>query len=518
MAMFALRQALFAVDPTLRLQVDSLCILPWQHTVILGPNGSGKSALAAALAGQLKLQSGDCQRPAAVGWVSTRLQQDLLEQEKRKGAADLLDVWVEPTSARQLLMRDHPAGSAALQQRLLQLSDALQLTARLDTPFLALSTGETRKLLLIRAVLAAPAALVLDEPYQGLDQASVQALSALLAGLHQQLTLILVLNRPTEIPPFTAKLVYCQAMTRQQPQAARRQTGEPCLHPVIDWQTAGAGLSADDRAAIRQLSQLQQPAVTLPACDQTRDDLTQKPDQTLLFRLTDGKVQYGDRVVFSGLNWQVRRGEHWQISGPNGSGKTCLLQLISGDNPHCYTNQLEIFGRRRGSGESIWDIKQHLGIVSNSLHLQYRVNCPVLHVVLSGYYDSIGLYQQPSERQLMLARQWLALLGMAELAGEPFRQLSFGDQRLLLIARAMVKHPRLLILDEPCNGLDALNRQKVLALIELLAAQGRTTLLYVSHQPEDRIQGISRLLDLSMYQPGQAGGDSRFSHAGSTVS
>ncbi len=498
--MFALQHALFSLHTSLWLQVDDLQIASLQHTVILGPNGSGKSALAAALAGVLPLKRGQCNRPATVGWVSTRLQQDLLEQEKRKGDADLLDVWVEPTRARQLLMREYPDWSAALEQRLLQLTDALQLTARLDTPFLALSTGETRKLLLVRALLGAPQALVLDEPYQGLDQASVQALSALLQALQQQLTLILVLNRPAEIPPFTAKLVYCKAMTRQQPTAARWQTGEPCLHPVIDWQSAGAGLSADDRAAIRQLSQLQQPPAALPASDQIQHDVAAKPALSVLVRLTDGKVQYGDRVVFSGLNWQVRAGEHWQISGPNGSGKTCLLQLISGDNPHCYTNQLEIFGMRRGSGESIWDIKQQLGIISNSLHLQYRVNCPVLHVVLSGYYDSIGLYQQPSERQLMLARQWLALLGMTELAGEPFRQLSFGDQRLLLIARAMVKHPRLLILDEPCNGLDALNRLKVLALIELLASYGQTTLLYVSHQPDDRVAGIEQVLDLSAYQ------------------
>ena len=158
-----------------------------------------------------------------------------------------------------------------------------------------------------------------------------------------------------------------------------------------------------------------------------------------------------------------------------------------------------MFGYKRGSGESIWDIKQHIGLVSNSFHLQYRVNSSVLHVVLSGFFDSIGLYEQPTVKQKQLAREWIALAGMTDRLNTSFQSLSFGDQRLLLIVRAMVKHPTLLILDEPCNGLDEINRLKVLALLGIIAKGGESTLLYVNHHSEDRIDGIGQVLNMQDY-------------------
>ena len=160
-----------------------------------------------------------------------------------------------------------------------------------------------------------------------------------------------------------------------------------------------------------------------------------------------------------------------------------------------------MFGYQRGSGESIWDIKQHLGIISNSLHLQYRVNCSVADVVCSGFYDSIGLYKTPTDRQRLLCREWLVAVDLEQEAKTPFQSLSFGDQRLLLIVRAMVKHPSLLILDEPCNGLDEINRSKVLAMLDLLAREGNTTLLYVNHHSEDKIPAIKNTLNMRDYQP-----------------
>uniref|UniRef100_UPI0028ACE036 molybdate ABC transporter ATP-binding protein ModF n=1 Tax=Atlantibacter sp. TaxID=1903473 RepID=UPI0028ACE036 len=211
--------------------------------------------------------------------------------------------------------------------------------------------------------------------------------------------------------------------------------------------------------------------------------------------LRDGVVSYNDRPILNRLSWTVNPGEHWQIVGPNGAGKSTLLSLITGDHPQGYSNDLTLFGRRRGSGETIWDIKKHIGYVSSSLHLDYRVSTTVRNVILSGYFDSIGIYQAVSDRQRKLTRQWLDILGISDKGADaPFQSLSWGQQRLALIARALVKHPTLLILDEPLQGLDPLNRQLVRRFVDVLIGEGTTQLLFVSHHAEDAPDCITHRL------------------------
>ena len=164
-----------------------------------------------------------------------------------------------------------------------------------------------------------------------------------------------------------------------------------------------------------------------------------------------------------------------------------------------------MFGFKRGTGESIWDIKQHIGYISNTLHLQYRVSISALNTVISGFFYSIGLYQQASELQMRLAKQWLALIGLSYKANCAFTQLSYGDQRLLLIVRAMVKHPALVILDEPCLGLDEANRQRVLLLIEKVCAAKTSTVIYVNHHAADTIKWIEHTLKMEDFKPAHYG-------------
>lgn len=441
-----------------------------QHWVILGGNGAGKSALAALLAGAGESISGTIQGlPTKVAIVSFEAQAALIEQERKKDDADILDVIPEGTPVKALL-----ALPEIDSVRLAELIELFNFQALLERGFRKLSTGETRKLMLIRALACSPELLVLDEPFEGLDVASTPLLANLLITVAQQTTIVMVLNRVDEIPHFITHMAYMEQ--------------GKLLHCVA---VSDPVASVD----LQQLLHLKTTDLKIPPAP--REHLPPKLDASQpLVRLTKAHIAYDEKLVFSALDWTIQAGEHWQVTGPNGSGKTCLLNLITGDHPQCYTNDIVVFGMQRGTGESIWQIKRYIGYVSSGLQWEYRVSITVRNVIISGFYDSIGLYQKYTDRERMLAEQWLALLGMSERATEPFSQLSYGDQRLVLIARAMVKHPSLLILDEPCLGLDDLNRQLILALIERICAGTETTVLYVNHRAQDNIAGIHQHLAL----------------------
>jgi molybdate transport system ATP-binding protein len=215
-----------------------------------------------------------------------------------------------------------------------------------------------------------------------------------------------------------------------------------------------------------------------------------------LIEMKDVVVRYDGKSVLNGLDWTVMSGEHWKITGPNGSGKSTLLSLVSADNTQAYANDISLFGMKRGSGESIWDIKKRIGLVSTSFQQDYRAGATVKIVVISGFFDSIGVYAQYTPRQQEIALEWLEMLHMEKRRDDPFRDLSYGEQRLVLLARAMVKQPDLLILDEPCQGLDDVNREMVLKLVDHLGKTGATQMLYVTHHPEDSIPCITNSMEL----------------------
>lgn len=208
-----------------------------------------------------------------------------------------------------------------------------------------------------------------------------------------------------------------------------------------------------------------------------------KESEEILFELKNVNVGWDGKLVLKNLSWKLKKGEHWLIQGPNGCGKTTLLELITGDNKQVYCNDVTIFGIKRGSGESIWDIKKHLGIVSYRLHVEYRMvgNTSIQNVIISGFKDSIGLYETPTDVEIQIAKKWLSLAGFEGRELESFGSLSYGEQRAILILRSVVKSPKILILDEPCHGLDENYRKKILNLMELIAEKGKTTMLHVTH-------------------------------------
>ncbi len=455
-----------------RFQLDNISwqIEDSQHWVITGANGSGKSALAAVLAGAGQQLSGHLSGvPARVGLVSFEAQAELIEAELKKDDADIMDVVSEGTPVREVLLNGET--DPALVHELV---GKFGLENLLDRAFRKLSTGESRKMMLIRALASNPDLLVLDEPFDGLDVDTLAMLQGYLASLVDTVPMVMVLNRFDEFPGFITHIAYVDKGRLEHQVARADETAYGELYKLLHLKTTDLQVPGAD------------PETAIPVLD---------PSQPLV-KLNGINIKYDDKAIIKDLHWTIERNQHWQLSGPNGSGKTGLLSLITGDHPQCYVNDIFVFGFKRGSGESIWQIKQFIGYVSTALQWEYRVGTGLRNVIISGFYDSIGLYSKCTDRQRQIADQWLALLGMSDRADQPFNKLSYGDQRLLLIARAMVKHPPLLILDEPCLGLDDMNRQLVLALIEKICASSETSVLYVNHHPEDQISGIDNYLEL----------------------
>ncbi|WP_159566568.1 molybdate ABC transporter ATP-binding protein ModF [Budvicia diplopodorum] len=471
MKQLTISEGCFRLSHTKTLSLPILSLNEGQRWAFVGSNGSGKSALARALSDELTLLTGrrECSFKHIVRLSFEQLQQ-LVTEEWQRNNTDMLSESEDDTgrTTAEIIQLER-----ANELECLKLAKMFGISHLLTRRFKYLSTGETRKTLLCQALLSSPDLLILDEPFDGLDVASRQQLAELLSELSAAgLTVVLVLTRFDEIPEFITH-----------------------VGVLADCHLTRSGLRQAilSEALVAQLAQSERlSGIALPPAEVTATALF--PPNTPLITLNNCIIHYSDRAIINGLNWQVKPDEHWQIVGPNGAGKSTLLSLIAGDHPQGYSNDLTLFGRKRGSGETIWDIKKYIGYVSSNLHLDYRVSVSVRNVILSGYLDSIGIYQATSDTQEKLTQQWLDLLGLTQLADMPFHSLSWGQQRLTLIARALVKHPTLLILDEPLQGLDPLNRQLVKRWIDVLIGEGRSQLLFVSHHAEDAPKCITHRL------------------------
>jgi molybdate transport system ATP-binding protein len=316
---------------------------------------------------------------------------------------------------------------------------------------------------LARAAARAPRLLVLDEPFAGLDVGFREALrGALDAMADAGIGLVIATSRPEELPSCVRRILLirdrCVVSESDRPAAySPRPSGPTALHRSA----APVGAAGGE-----------------PLVD-----------------LRDVTVRYGAVTVLDGVSLRVAPGEHWMITGPNGAGKSTLLSLILADNPQAYANRVEVFGRRRGSGESIWEIKERIGWVSPEIHAYHPAGALALDVVGSGFFGSIGLHATLGAEQAARARACLERL-LPGCAGRMLAELSYGMQRLVFIARALVADPPLLVLDEPCQGLDAEARARVLAAVDGALRAGRSTLLYVTHQADEIPASISHVLEL----------------------
>ena len=373
-----------------------------------------------------------------------------------------------PTVGSKLEEAFEQAGEDTPERRAFQkhIYEILNLKQLLDKYIILLSSGELRKYKLALSLFTNPKVLIMENPFIGLDKETREQLGKLLGLLvkEQDLQLILVLAKTDEIPDFITHIV-----------------------KVIDRK-----VEAKTEYIKSQQINTNSPSAILHALGYEHVSDTSFPSSSSsifplqeIIKFDKVTIRYGTRTILKDLDWTVRKGEHWALSGHNGSGKSTLLSLVCADNPQSYACNISLFGQKRGSGESIWDIKRHIGYVSPEMHRSYKQNIPAMQIVASGLKDTVGLYTRPNESEKQQCRYWLNVFSIGHLENRNFHEMSSGEQRLVLLARAFVKEPDLLILDEPLHGLDDENRVMVKEIVDKYCEDSSRTLIYVTHYQEE---------------------------------
>ena len=439
----------------------SLEIRKGEQIAIVGENGAGKSMLVDLMMGKYPLQQGSLEYDFSPSpWKEVYKNIKHISFRDTFGSADTNYYYQQRWNSTDLdevpLVRDllGKYEENAFQKQLFQL---FRIDEMLDKPIILLSSGEMRKFQLSKMLLMQPRILILDNPYIGLDAATRDLLTELLKQLvnNKGIQLILVMSMMDSVPDFITHVVTVKDM---------KIASKMSLAEYKSW--------FNDELANHQDEEFQLPDSNAQCSS---------ADGSEVVRLQKVSIRYGERTILKDLDWVVRQGEKWALSGENGSGKSTLLSIICADNPQSYACDVILFGRKRGTGESIWDIKKHIGYVSPEMHRSYLKNLPSIDIVASGLHDSIGLYVRSKPEQREICLQWMQVFGIGHLADRPFLQISDGEQRLVLLARAFVKDPELLILDEPLHGLDTFNRRKVKRIINAFCLREGKTLMMVSH-------------------------------------
>ena len=455
----------------------NFCLEEGEHIAIIGRNGAGKTMFVDMLTGKHPafpdmVRYGFDEPYNKLKYISFRdtyggdndrtyfLQQRWNQMEIDEET---------PTVGSKLEEAYQLAGEDTPERRALQkhIYEIFHLEPLLDKYIILLSSGELRKYKLASSLFTNPKVLIMENPFIGLDKETREQLKELLGMLAQEqgLQIILVLAKTDEIPEFITHIVEVKdlrVMPKVNSGQWRVESGE-FLRP-----------SGSKNSTLYTLNS------NLP-----------------IIHFNHVTIRYGARTILKDLDWTVMQGEHWALSGQNGSGKSTLLSLVCADNPQSYACNISLFGHKRGSGESIWDIKKHIGYVSPEMHRSYKQNIPSIEIVASGLKDTIGLYTRPKEDEKIQCRKWLKVFGIGNLEDRKFHEMSSGEQRLVLLARAFVKEPDLLILDEPLHGLDDINRKMVKDIVDDYCKNPEVTLIYVTHYQEE----LPRCIDHSISLP-----------------
>ena len=471
-----------------------------EQWAILGPNGSGKSLLALALCDQAPLQRGeihwhfdgleaDAVPEQSIALLSPQTQRDLAAAEssfyqsrwhsgisegRRTVGQFLSQASVEDRNPFEV--GAYKGNPRRFHENRRRFSHWLGVEKIFRRRLAALSNGEQRKVILVHTLLRSPRLLILDDPFGGLDRTTRDSLQKVIRRLMRAgLPVLLLTNRPDELPPGTTHLL----LVRNQRIIAQGTRRAVLKHPLA-----------------RELESSTPPSSSSSFSSSSSKNQPGKKLATPLIELSHVTIRLGGKRILDDVTWTMRRAENWALLGPNGSGKTTLLSLIQGDNPQAYALDLRLFGVRPETTATLWHLRRQIGWLSPELHLHYPAGWACLDVVCSGFFNQIGLYEPCTPRQRATASGWLRRLGLPHRAERSFGELSLGDQRLVLLARAVVKKPKLLILDEPCQGLDLARRRSLLAAVDRLIGQTRAGLIFVTHHAREMPACVSRVLEL----------------------
>lgn len=441
------------------------CLNAGEQLAVVGPNGGGKSILIDIIIGKYPLLMNEVEydfSPSSSNLVSDNLR--YITFRDSYGDADGSYYYQQRWNSQD--MENIPVvGDLLPQCKDEHLKESLYTLFRIEEmlqkPIILLSSGELRKFQLTKTLLSGPRVLIMDNPFIGLDTGTRDLLKSLLAELIKVIGLqvILVLSKSDDIPDFITHVITVENMI----------CGEKLPRSEYQGVCVPEKMLSDEKI---------QAILDMPY----KDNLYKAAN---VVKLNKVSIRYGERTILRELDWTVKCGEKWALSGENGAGKSTLLSLVCADNPQSYACDITLFDRKRGSGESIWEIKKHIGYVSPEMHRAYLKNIPVIDIVASGLHDSIGLYKRPKEEDRAVCLFWMDIFGVKQLADRSFLQLSSGEQRLVLLARAFVKDPELLILDEPLHGLDLYNRRLVKDVIETFCRRNDKTMIMVTHYKEE---------------------------------
>lgn len=460
-----------------------------ESLAIIGASGSGKTSLAKLICKSVHSTSGAVENSFRTIFVS---QQDHFSEiaglgstyySKRYEFHDYENPMTVPEYLTQLFKR---LGKETQQIEDLELLDTFKIRYLLDRNLMQLSNGERKRLQLIGAILEDPELLIMDQPFTGLDVQARAQLSELLEELNSKgLSLVLICGK-SEIPDFVENVLLLN-------EGRIASQGKP-----------------------QQIKALEHTGSTINTAIKVDALLSHDTESfDTIIGMKHVNVQMKESPILIDINWEVKQGECWALLGHNGAGKSTLLSMVTADNPQGYTNDLILFDRQRGSGESIWDIKNRIGYLSPELHLYFMRGKGVLNsvpgissdakpystlsctdVIISGYRDEIGTVSPVTPHQKAIAHSWLEMVNLIKLSDTLFVDASLGEQRVILLLRALIKAPALLILDEPCQGMDSGQIEYFKSLLDHICSSKHITMVYVSHHKNEIPESVQHVLVL----------------------